>query len=200
MAQHLAQEFPTLRIIVQITHTRSSSSLHNLEHLRLIEMMGGVESDSSSSSSSRPSSAGGRITVTYRAAGTPQPVIDAAVYILHLSSSAGAEAIDRIAMVRAELQDYLGVLRSSGGILLIPTANLLPEPGSLVDPIMEAVARAHDLSMLQLANESEMEITELISVIQTIRDGLGRLVITKQLRSPNSLIIGLTIKHEAYCI
>ncbi|KAL4926157.1 uncharacterized protein BDV17DRAFT_299841 [Aspergillus undulatus] len=200
MAQHLAQEFPTLRLIVQINHTRSSSSLHNLEYLRLIEMMGGAESDSSSSSGSRPSSAGGRITVTYRAAGTPQPVIDAAVYILHLSSPAGAEGIDRIGMVRAELQDYLGILRSSGGILLIPTANLLPEPGSLADPMLEAVARAHDLSMLQLTNEGEMEITELISVVQTIQDNLGRLVITNQLRSPNSLIVCLTVKHEAYCI
>lgn len=117
--------------------------------------MGGVESDSSPSSSSRPSSAGGRITVTYRAAGTPQLVIDVAVYILHLSPSAGAEGIDWIDMVRAELQDYLGLLRSSGGILLIPTANLLPEPESLVDPIMEAVARAHDLSMFQLANQGD---------------------------------------------
>ncbi|KAL5041476.1 hypothetical protein BDW71DRAFT_201346 [Aspergillus fruticulosus] len=202
MAQHLAQKFPTLRLIVQINRTRSSSSLHNLEYLRLIEMMGGVESDSSSSSSSgsRPSSAGGRITVTYRAAGTPQPVIDAAVYILHLSSPAGAEGIDRIGMVRAELQDYLGILRSSGGILLILTANLLPEPGSLAVPMLEAVARAHDLSMLQLANEGEMEMTELISVLQTIQDNLGRLVITNQLRSPNSLIVCLTVKHEAYCI
>ncbi|KAJ5761822.1 uncharacterized protein N7511_005204 [Penicillium nucicola] len=200
MAQHLAQEFPSLRLIVQINHTRSSSSLHSLEYLRLIEMMGGVESDSSSSSSSRPSSAVGRITVTYRAAGTPQPVMDAAVYILHLGSPAGAEGIDQLAMVRAELQDYLGILRASGGILLIPTTNLLPEPGSLADPMMEAVARAHDLSMLQLVNEGNMEMTELISVIKTIRDGLGRLVITKQLRSPNSLLVGLTVKHEASCI
>ncbi|KAL4756994.1 uncharacterized protein BDW70DRAFT_163963 [Aspergillus foveolatus] len=204
MAQHLAQKFPTLRLIVQIYHTRSSSSLHDLEHLRLIEMMGGVESDSSSSSSpgsgSRPSSAGSRITVTYRAAGTPQPVIDAAVYILHLRSPAGVEGIDRIGMVRAELQYYLGILRSSGGILLIPTAKLLPEPGSLADPMLEAVARAHDLTMLQLANEGEMEMTQLISVIQAIQDNLGRLVITNQLRSPNSLIVCLTVKHEAYCI
>jgi hypothetical protein len=103
-------------------------------------------------------------------------------------------------MIRAELQDYLGILRSSGDILLIPTTNLLPEPGSLADFIMEAVARAHHLSMLQLANEGEMEITELISVIQTIQDGLGRLVITKQRRLPNSLIVDLTVKYEASCI
>jgi hypothetical protein len=83
--------------------------------------------------------------------------------------------------------------------LLIPTANLLPEPGSLSDPKIEAVARARDLTMLQLANEGEIEMTELLIVIETIRDGLGKLVITNQLRSHNSLIVGLTIKHEAYC-
>jgi hypothetical protein len=131
----------------------------------------------------------------------PQPVIDAAVYILHLpvvsmSSPTGTEGMD---MVRAELKDYLGILRASGAILLIPTANLLPKPGSLSDPTLEAVARARDLSMLQLANEGEMEMTELLGIIDTTRDGLGRLVITNQLRSQNGLIVGLTIKYEAYC-
>jgi hypothetical protein len=52
--------------------------------------------------------------------------------------------------------------------------------------------------MLQLANEGEMEITELLRIIETTRDGLGRLVITNQLRSPNGLTVGLTIKYEAY--
>ncbi|GFF62992.1 hypothetical protein IFM51744_11063 [Aspergillus udagawae] len=203
MAQHLAKKFPTLHLIVQIDPTRSSTLSHY--SLRPSEMINGLARDFTAQlepeSSSRPGSASSRITVTYRSAGMPQPVIDAAVYILHLpvvsmSSPTGAEGMD---MVKAELKDYLGILRASGAILLIPTANLLPKPGSLSDSTFEAVARARDLSMLQLANEGEMEMTELLGIIDTTRDGLGRLVITNQLRSQNGLIVGLTIKYEAYC-
>lgn len=207
MAQHLAKKFPTLRLMVQIDHTRSSS-LH-LDNLRPNEAIGMLsrdgtaqfESDSSSSSDSRPNSANGRITVIYHAAGMAQPVTHAAVYILHLpvifrNSPAGGNGLS---IAKAELEEYLGILRGSGGILLILTASLLPEPGSLSDPRLEAVARARDLSKLQLANEGEMELGELLGVIETVRDGLGKLAITNQLRSHNGLVVGLTIQHKAYC-
>ncbi|KAJ5655731.1 hypothetical protein N7507_007681 [Penicillium longicatenatum] len=205
MAQHLAKKFPALHLIVQINHTRSSTLSHYSPYSpRPREMINELAPDFTTQlepeSTSRPSSATSHITVTYRSAGMPQPVIDAAVYILHLpvvsmSSPTGVEGMDT---VKAELKDYLGILPACGAILLILTANLLPKPGSLSDPTFEAVLRARDLSMLQLANEGEMEMTELLRIIETMRDGLGRLVITNQLRSPNGLTVGLTIKYEAY--
>ncbi|KAL2871730.1 uncharacterized protein BJX67DRAFT_369800 [Aspergillus lucknowensis] len=203
MAHHLAKKFPALHLIVQIDHSRASTL--NPDYLWPGEMMNGLARDFTAQldpeSSDRPSSASSRITVTYRSAGMPQPVVDAAVYILHLpvlstNAAAVAEGMD---IVKTELQDYLGILRATGGILLIPTANLLPEPGSLCDRHFEAVARARDLSFLQLANEGEMEMTELLGAIETTRDTLGRLVITNQLRSHNGLTVCLTLKHETYC-
>ncbi|OKL55381.1 hypothetical protein UA08_09362 [Talaromyces atroroseus] len=220
MAQQLAKRFPTLRLIVQIDHTRTS--ILSLDSMRpQNEMIAGFAAQDgevlaeldpsepntnsitipSTSNTSRPSSTSSRITVRYRAVGVPQPVIHAAVYILHLpvlsiNAPCGAEGI--MEMIKTELQDYLGILRASAGILLIPTANLLPEPGSLSDPKAEAVARARDLNMFQLANEGEIEMTELLSVVETIRDGVGKLVVNNQLRSHNGLVVGLTIKQEAY--
>lgn len=198
MAHHLANKFPTLHLIVQIDRSRASKL--NPDYLWPGEMMNGLARDFTPQpeSSPRPGSASSsRVTVTYRSAGMPQPVVDAAVYILHVPVlSTGADGMDT---VKTELQDYLGILRATGGILLIPTANLLPEPGSLSDPNSEAVARTRDLNYLQLANEGEMEMTDLFSAIDTTRDGLGRLVITNQLRSHNGLTVCLTLKHETYC-
>ncbi|OJJ57384.1 hypothetical protein ASPSYDRAFT_180018 [Aspergillus sydowii CBS 593.65] len=198
MAHHLANKFPTLHLIVQIDRSRASKL--NPDYLWPGEMMNGLARDFTPQpeSSPRPGSASSsRVTVTYRSAGMPQPVVDAAVYILHVPVlSTGADGMDT---VKTELQDYLGILRATGGILLIPTANLLPEPGSLSDPNFEAVARTRDLNYLQLANEGEMEMTDLFSAIETTRDGLGRLVITNQLRSHNGLTVCLTLKHETYC-
>jgi predicted nucleic acid-binding protein len=117
----------------------------------------------------------------------PQPVTGAAVYILHLPSTRE--------MARAELFRHLGPLRASGGIVLVLTTRLLPEPGSLPDPRVEAVARARDLSMLQLANDSEMEMTELIQIVESVADEVGKLVLANELRSYDGLILALALKH-----
>ncbi|KIA75338.1 hypothetical protein HK57_00217 [Aspergillus ustus] len=141
----------------------------------------------------------GNITVTYRTNGMTQPVLGAAVYILHLANyNPNSETTTTTSTLHAELHNYLGVLRGSGGILLIPTENLLPEPGSVTDPGLEAVARARDLAMLQLGNEGEMEIMELVGVIGSIRDGAGKLVVTNQLKAGNSLVVGLMVRYEGY--
>lgn len=124
--------------------------------------------------------------------GMAQSITDAAVYILHVPTASSGLTI------RAVLDDYLGVLRASGGIMIVLTARLLPEPGSLSNPEVEAVARARDLSVLHLANDSEMEMSELVSIIKTVGDGAGKLVITNNLRSSHGVIIALTIKCQAY--
>lgn len=144
------------------------------------------------------SSADSRITVTYRDVGMPQPVMDAAVYIFHppsvyATSAAGAEGVST---TRAELNHFLGVLRISGGVMLALTTRLLPESGSLSDPEVEATARARDLSMLQLANEGEMEMTEFLGIIETVKDATGELVVVNKLRSSNGLIMALAVKYQ----
>lgn len=124
--------------------------------------------------------------------GMPQSVTDAAVYIIHVP------VVSSGLTIKAELDDYLGVLRASGGIMLLLTTRLLPEPGTLSNPEVEATARARDLGMLQLANESEMEMSELLSIIKTVGDSAGKLVVTNHLLSNNGVILALTIKYQAY--
>jgi hypothetical protein len=80
--------------------------------------------------------------------------------------------------------------------MLILTPRLLPELGSLPNPEVEAVARARDLTLLQLANEREMELTELLDLIDRVQDGVGRLLVTKKLRRKNNLVAALVVKHQ----
>lgn len=181
--------FPSLQLVVQIDNTQTF--LLDQDCIWQSALLGSSIRDSSSSGSSL-SSTNPLITVTYRAIGMPQLVTDAAVYIIHIPAASS------ILTVKAELDDYLNVLRASGGIMLVLTTRLLPEPGTLSNPEIEAGARARDLSMSQLANESEIEMSELLSIIRTVGDSAGKLVVTNQLRSNNDIVLALTIKYQAY--
>lgn len=189
MANSLSRRFPSLRLFVQVSNTLSS--LLDQDYMLQSSGLGSCIQDSSSSESN-PSSTSQFVTVTYCAMGIPQSITDAAVYILHVPTASSGLSI------RLELDGYLGVLRASGGIMIVLTARLLPEPGSLSNPEVEAVARARDLSVLHLANESQMEMFELVSIIKTVGDGAGKLVITNYLRSNHGVILALTIKYQAY--
>ncbi|KFY04765.1 hypothetical protein O988_00530 [Pseudogymnoascus sp. VKM F-3808] len=189
MANSLSRRFPSLRLVVQVDNTQSSL----LDQDCMLQSSGlGSSIQDSSSSGSSPSSTNQFVAVTYCAMSMAQSITDAAVYILHVPTASSGLTI------RAVLDDYLGVLRASGGIMIVLTARLLPEPGSLSNPEVEAVARARDLSVLHLANDSEMEMSELVSIIKTVGDGAGKLVITNYLRSNHGVILALTIKCQAY--
>lgn len=209
MARSLAERFPSLRLTVQIDDAQSAPLSHESPwhsgptdlHMR-DSSAGQGESDPAQSSndiSGAMSSSGASLTVTYRSAGMPQHVKDAAVYILHLPTASprlspgGSPAM----LIRAELQSYLDLLRTNGSVMLILTTHLLHEPGSLCGPEVEAVARARDLCMLQLGNEGEMELAEVLSIIEAVRDNAGKLVVTSQLRSHNNVIAALVVKHQA---
>jgi hypothetical protein len=131
-----------------------------------------------------------RLTITNRTLGKRQAVSEAVVYILHLPSASPS-------IVLNELTAHLDALRTRGSIMLILTARVLPELGSLSDPGAEATARSRDLSLLQLTNEGEMEMDELLEVIGTVRDNTGKLVVTKKLCARNGLIVALVVKYQA---
>ena len=190
LSRRLARRFPGLHLVVQLTKGVTDGSAEN-------------DMDNEHVSSSC-------ITVTHRIPGTVQSITDAAVYIYHLPASASGPNVN--AVVRAELQHYLGVLRVSGGVMLILTTRLLPDSSSasssasgtgtgtgtgLVSKEVEATARARDLSMLQLSNEGEMELSELLAVIEGVKDGLGRLVMTNQLRAQNGLVVAVAVKYQS---
>lgn len=139
-----------------------------------------------------------RITVQQRTPSTPQSVYDAAVYILRLPSpSTGVPSHSLSAHIIAELKAHIGVLRASSYATLVLTASLLPEPGT-VDPIVEAKARLRDLSLLQLANEREIEILELMEMLDSVRDSTGRLVLVKKHCSRDNAMVAFEVRYQTY--
>lgn len=131
-----------------------------------------------------------RITVTHRPLGTRQVNTDVAIYILHLPPSHKA--------VLAELQIHFCALRENRGMMVILTSRLLPEVGTLANPEVEAVARSRGLSLFQLGNEAEFEMADLLALIDTVRDGVGKLTVTNKLRSPNNVVAALVVEYQVY--
>ncbi len=139
-----------------------------------------------------------RITVQQRAPGTLQSVYDAAVYILRLPSPSPEMPSGSLpAQFIAELRAHIGVLRASSCAELVITAHLLPEPGT-VDPNIEAIARLRDLSLFQLANEREFEMLELMDILNSVRDNMGRLMLVNKLRSHNNATVAFKVQYQAY--
>ncbi|KAL6811955.1 hypothetical protein J3E69DRAFT_371486 [Trichoderma sp. SZMC 28015] len=139
-------------------------------------------------------SGGGNITVTHSLPGQPQTVTDAAVYILHLPAATALG--ESSALLSTQLQDHLDVLRGNGGLLLILTPRVLPQPGS--DRSIEGIARARDLAMIQLAEGCEMEVADFTDMINTTRDKIGRLVVMNSLRSRDGLLLALAVKYQTW--
>lgn len=77
------------------------------------------------------------------------------------------------------------------------TARLLPEPGS-VDADIEGLARVRDLSLLQLANEREMEIGELMDILDSVRDSMGKLVLVNKLCGRGNAMVALEVRYQAF--
>ncbi|KAI0192438.1 hypothetical protein F4808DRAFT_453492 [Astrocystis sublimbata] len=129
------------------------------------------------------------LKVLPRALGTRQTVTDAGVYIFHIPSSSPET-------ICSELQAHCGILRANNSVMLIPTAHLLPKSGDECNLVAEAVARSRDLTYLQLANERELELTEVLDLIDTVKDGSGRLVVSRKLLSSNNAVTALIVKWQ----
>lgn len=226
MAERLAERFPSLRILVQLTRTycpevgdilraeqpgATGGRLLGVGGLVLdgpastaSPIVAPTASASSGSTSASASSSPG-VTAVHCEAGMPQPVTDADVYILHLRealpsappSSTSSRPRDH-PTIRSQLHEYLAILRDSSRIVLVLASHFLPEPNSLDNPELEAVARSRDLTLLQLGKESEMEITDLQNMVEGIGDRAGKLVIASWLRSHSGLVLALAVKYQAH--
>lgn len=129
------------------------------------------------------------IVQTTRPFGSPQPVRDAAVYILRLPHASA---------VTAELRVHLSVLAANRAatLLIVPT-RLLPEPGS-VDADSEAAARMRDLSLTQLTGLGGLERRELLDLVAAARDRQGRLQVVSELRARNNMLVALRVCYQAH--
>ena len=127
-----------------------------------------------------------------------QPVKDAAVYIVQpaLSPLTGNGTASR-ELLTAELQSHLSVLRANPSALLIIAPTLLPEPDS-GEVQMEVQARLRDFAHLLLSNESALEVTELVKLIEGVWNVNGKLVVTNRLRSASGATIALAVQHQSF--
>ncbi|KAL2864650.1 uncharacterized protein BJX67DRAFT_373656 [Aspergillus lucknowensis] len=189
----LATHHPTLHFIVQIATTTTttpcpatwpppppSSKLNDLRQLTTSNSpnnANGTTTTTTTTKTSIPSTTTPNITIQQRTPTTPQPVPDAALYILHLPSPSPTTPFSSLAArIIAELRAHLDVLRSNPTATLILTPRLLPDPAA-VTPEVEVTARLRDLSLLQLSNEREIDLAEWMSLLNSVSDSMGRLPI-----------------------
>jgi hypothetical protein len=97
----------------------------------------------------------------------------------------------------SELRAHLAILRGNSSARLVLAPCLLPEPGT-VEADVEAMARLRDLTMMQLANDREMDAAELMELISNVHDNMGRLVVVNKLQSRSSSTVALEIKYRSY--
>lgn len=99
--------------------------------------------------------------------------------------------------ITAELKAHLGVLRASTASRLILTARLLPET-DIVDAEVAAIARLRDLSLLQLVNDHELDMSEFMNMLNGVGDGEGRLVLVNKLCAWNDATVAFEVRYQAY--
>ncbi|QIW99247.1 hypothetical protein AMS68_004765 [Peltaster fructicola] len=134
----------------------------------------------------------------YRAPGTAQTHMRAAVYIFHLPPMSALSPGERpVSRIITELKAHFCMLRKNPTAMLIIVGRLLPEPGS-VDPDIEAVARGRDLAMKQLSNLRELEVKEMADLVAGIQDKFGRLLIVNKLVERRNPVVALEIRYQTY--
>lgn len=137
-----------------------------------------------------------RITVQKRAAGSPQTVRDAAVYMVRVAAPSCSPPL-LLAYVAAELRAHLAVLRANPAATLVLAPRPLPDPGS-VDPSVEAAACLRDLAKTQLlAGGRDVDVAELVDLVGGVRDGGGGLVVVNRLHARNCATVALGVKYRA---
>lgn len=128
----------------------------------------------------------------------PQPVKDAAVYIVQPSfGSATTDIHSPQELLTMELKSHFSVLQANTSALLILAPTMLPEPGSV--PInLEVQARLLDFAAMQFNQKSAIEVTELFKLTESIFDSHGRLMVTNRLRSADGATIALAVKYQSF--
>lgn len=124
---------------------------------------------------------------------------NAGVYVLNLGSPStlpNESLASLTSRVTAELLAHVPILRDNRGATLVVTMRLLPDPGG-VDAGVEAAARTRDFVLLQLANERDLEVSELVDLIQGVGERSGRLIVVSRARGRDNSVVALGVKFQA---
>ena len=206
----LAEMYPALHLIVQISEPR----LQNHPALRHSTTEGGHQPTSASETGLTGSGANpygippqlaSRITIERRISASSQKAEGAAVYLLHLPSpSPTAPSRSISTQIIADLKAHLGVLRRSSidcRLILAVRPLLPPDTGSADDHLditAAAVAHVRDLALLQLANDHELETSELVDMVNSVADSAGCLVVVNELRAWNHVTVAFEVRYQSY--
>ncbi|KAJ5613788.1 hypothetical protein N7528_007442 [Penicillium herquei] len=148
----------------------------------------------------QPNGTSPRVSFQKRCLGSLQNVPDADVYMIGLSSPPLAFSVSAILdQIASELRAHLHVLRSErrpAVLLLTPRPISDHIPGT--ESTGERITRLHDLSLLQLANERTMDMTELMQVVNGIGDTAGCLGVVRRMTSPHITDALLEVRYHAY--
>ncbi|KAI1810488.1 hypothetical protein GGS20DRAFT_579836 [Poronia punctata] len=173
MAITLAKLYPSLRLIVQTANKPETNN----------GLVAGVTT----------------IATEQRAPGTPQHVRDAALFIIRMPPQL-AKATTRI---REELHAHIGALsynRRARLLLVLPSVlnerNGTDESEASVDA--EALARLRDLTLWQLTNESELELSTVLDLVRGVHDGTGRLVVVTKFTARHHPAVALEMRYQSY--
>ncbi|EED18975.1 conserved hypothetical protein [Talaromyces stipitatus ATCC 10500] len=177
----LAKLYPMLHITVQLRPTCSTSGKNRVTASNVDRM--------------RPP----RITILDRVPGSPQPIQDAAVYIINLPLPDPGMPPSPLAMqIRAEMMAHLNTLRTNRSATMVLVVPSLSDCGAESGKSV-SLAGIRDFSLLQLANEREMRLTEIIDLLHKMSDSEGRLVLVNKVISAGRYgIVGLEVKYQAY--
>jgi hypothetical protein len=183
MARHLAERYGgQVEITIQLLSSPSDSPLTHIPAQPLPPLSGAI--------------------LQRRFVSQPQNIRNAALYVLHwaylLSPPPAKSHVATLkAELTAELQAHLSIMRENRTTTLVVAMPLLPDAGS-VDASVEAVARAHDLALLQLANSTMLQVGEMVDLIQSVEGGGGRLVVVSRAKAwATNEVVALGVKFQA---
>jgi hypothetical protein len=200
LAIALARLFLSLRFVVQTSDSplslHGSRSSVSSNGSRLFSSLGTGSRSTYPKSLEVPSELSSRITLQQHIPNSQQSVRNAAVYIVRLPSPSPILPLSStISRATTGLSAHLDVLRANPDSRLLVVAPIVPAPGT-VDHDTEAAARLRDLSLQQLTNRREAELTEVVELLKRVRDGSGGLALTNEIHSPTSRIVAFEVKYQ----
>ncbi|KAJ5245020.1 hypothetical protein N7489_005116 [Penicillium chrysogenum] len=136
-----------------------------------------------------------RITISHRQPGSPQPILNAAVYILNFPFPApGSPCTSFATQVTAELRAHLPALKLNRSATLVLTAPSLSDSAEGV-----TLTRIHNLSLQQLAMQPQLGKSEVLDLLNGVNDGEGRLALVNQVRSVGKYgVVALEVKYQPH--
>jgi len=66
-----------------------------------------------------------------------------------------------------------------------------------VEPDVERSARLWDLSRQQLTNDSDLSLSDLVELVNSVQDSGGRLVVVSKLRSRSCATMAVGVRYDA---